>query len=44
MRKVIEPLLAYILTALCGISLLAAVLAAAHIGVAVVWGLANLIF
>ena len=44
MRKVIETLVAYILTALCGVTLLASVLAAAHIGGVVVWGLVNLIF
>ena len=44
MHKVTETLVAYILTALCGITLLASVLAAAHIGVLIVWGLVNLFF
>lgn len=44
MSKNVQTLVAYILAALCGITLLASVLAAAHIGVVAVWGLVNLIF
>ena len=44
MRKATETLVAYILAAFCVITLLTSVLAAAHIGVVMVWGLVNLIF
>lgn len=44
MSKIAQHLVAIILAALCGITLLTSVLAAAHIGVVVVWGLVNLIF